>query len=207
MSNIVKVLRTGYSFKTSDGLIHADCTITLITGDKNVLVDTGGYWAASQLIEELTESGLSPNDINTVVCTHGHSDHIGCLSLFQNSDMIVGFDVFTKDAYTLHNFRSGLELKIAEGITVKPTPGHTGEDVSVLVETEDGLIAIVGDLFENEADIEDKSIWLEHSANPEVQRFHRDNILKIASAIIPGHGRLFSAQRKENSSLPSNKIR
>ena len=197
MSNTVKVLRTGYSFKTSDGLIHADCTITLILGDSIVLVDTGGYWTASQLISDLSKAGLSPDKVDTVVCTHRHSDHIGCLSLFQHSDMIVGFDVFRNDVYISHDFHSGFELKIAEGITVRSTPGHTNEDVSVLVETENGLIAVVGDLFENEADIEDESIWLEHSANPEAQRLNRDNILKTASAIIPGHGRLFRTEERK----------
>lgn len=192
--NIIMVLRNGYSLVGSDGLLRADCTITLIKGHHNVLVDTGGHWAASQLVDELASAGLSPDEIQTVVCTHGHSDHIGCLSLFPNADMVVGFDVFRSDIYAYHDFHSGLEWHITEGIRVKPTPGHTCEDVSVLVESDEGVTAIVGDLFENENDIANESIWLAHSIMPETQRMHRDEIMKIASVIIPGHGCSFVLQ-------------
>jgi len=197
MSNTIRILRTGYSLKMPDGLIRADCTITLITGTQNVLVDTGGCWRASQLTEELSAAGISPEEIHTVICTHGHSDHVGCLALFPNADMIVGFDIFQSDVYTPHDFRSGLELNIAEGITVKPTPGHTTEDISVFVETNDGLIAIAGDLFENKDDLDDESIWLAHSTIPELQRLNRSKVLEAATAVIPGHGDMFILRSKK----------
>lgn len=42
--------------------------------DKNILVDTG---LGKNLIANLQSEGVSPEDINTVIITHMHGDHIG----------------------------------------------------------------------------------------------------------------------------------
>ena len=52
----------------------------------------------------LASHGLQPDNIDHVVCTHGHSDHVGNLNLFLNARHIVGFDVCQKDLYTDHPF-------------------------------------------------------------------------------------------------------
>jgi len=40
---------------------------------------------------------------------------------------------------------TGTSYKIADGIEVLPTPGHTADDVSVLVKTEDlGTVIVAG---------------------------------------------------------------
>lgn len=55
-------------------------------------------------ISALEEKGLFANDITHVVCTHGHSDHVGNLNLFVNALHIVGQSVSQKDHYFLHSF-------------------------------------------------------------------------------------------------------
>lgn len=55
--------------------------------------------------------------------------------------------------------------------------------------TEDfGTVVLAGDLFENERDTEDVSLWRDISVNCEVQQRNRDRVLKIADYIVPGHG-------------------
>ena len=54
--------------------------LVIYTGDHVVLVDTGaGSFAATtgKLISNLKTEGISPEDIDTVILTHGHPDHIG----------------------------------------------------------------------------------------------------------------------------------
>jgi len=59
----------------------SDYTCLLIdTGDHRVLVDTGvGHHTPTTgtLIPNLAALGVAPDDIDTVVLTHGHPDHIG----------------------------------------------------------------------------------------------------------------------------------
>lgn len=42
---------------------------------------------------ELKSHGVIPEDINYVVSTHGHSDHIGNNNLFLKAKHIVGFNI------------------------------------------------------------------------------------------------------------------
>ena len=80
---------------------------------------------------------------------------------------------------------------------VIPTPGHTNSDVSVIVEnTRYGVVAITGDLFEKEEDLERDDLWKQYSENPEVQRLNRETILRKADFIVPGHGKIFRNTKK-----------
>jgi glyoxylase-like metal-dependent hydrolase (beta-lactamase superfamily II) len=50
------------------------------TGSHRVLVDTGADGLGSntgRLLQNLKAEGIDPEDINTVILTHGHPDHIG----------------------------------------------------------------------------------------------------------------------------------
>ncbi|XP_028285162.1 metallo-beta-lactamase domain-containing protein 1 isoform X2 [Parambassis ranga] len=127
------VLKVGYCLSQTDGTFKADGTITLITGLKIILVDTGGPWDKDFLVMSLKERGLKPEDINVVVGTHGHSDHIGNLSLFPTAMTIVGFDISKGDTYLPNKLSEGQPYTIDEHVSVIPTPGHTGQDVSIQV--------------------------------------------------------------------------
>ncbi|MFC1992575.1 MBL fold metallo-hydrolase [Chloroflexota bacterium] len=64
------------------GVISGPCTCLFInTGQHRVLVDTG--WGggsapeSGKLLQNLRSEGIEPVDIDTVILTHGHPDHIG----------------------------------------------------------------------------------------------------------------------------------
>jgi len=55
-------------------------SLLINTGQRRVLVDTGAGGLApttGRLISNLQAEGVSPGDIDTVILTHGHPDHIG----------------------------------------------------------------------------------------------------------------------------------
>ncbi|XP_045479772.1 metallo-beta-lactamase domain-containing protein 1 [Harmonia axyridis] len=188
----VKVLFDGYSGIKEDGY-YANCTCTLLKGPQNIIVDTLTPWDGEKLRAALNQHQLECEDIQYVICTHGHSDHTGCNYLFPKAKLIVGYCISFKDRYFDHNFKDGETYKINEFVKVLPTPGHTMEDVSLLVETKNkGCIAITGDLFEREEDIIDESIWQSAgSMDVILQSKNRYKILEIADWIIPGHGPMF----------------
>lgn len=174
---------------------RADGTITLIKGLKKVIVDTGSPSDKKVIIEALKKENVHPKDINFVVCTHGHSDHIGNNNLFPNATFIVSYDVSKADLYTFHDFSSGQPYKIDDEIEVIPTKGHTKQDISVIVRTSSGVVAIVEDLFENEGDIENEDLWRSFSEFPEDQSINRKKILEIADFIVPGHSDIFRVKK------------
>lgn len=194
----VHVLHNGYSILTEDGSLRANCTCTLIKGPPNIIVDTMTPWDGDRIIQSLRRHSVHPDDINYVICTHGHSDHTGCNYLFKNAKLIVGFSISFKNSYSLScDFSKGEEYIINENIKVIPTPGHTMQDVTVIVETSEGKIGITGDLFERSEDLVDCLIWKSAGCDSEeLQAENREKILRMVDYIIPGHGPKFEVPKK-----------
>ncbi|XP_070786157.1 metallo-beta-lactamase domain-containing protein 1 [Enoplosus armatus] len=189
----VSVLKVGYCFPQTDGTFRADGTITLVTGPRTILVDTGGPWDRDFLLMTLKKRGLEPGDISLVVGTHGHSDHIGNLSLFPTAAMIVGYDISEGDTYRPNKLAEGHAYRIDEHVSVIPSPGHSGQDVSVQVRgTSAGTVLVAGDLFER---CSDEDSWRDLSVNAAVQEVSRQEALRTADVIIPGHGLPFRVLR------------
>ncbi|HCO93727.1 MAG TPA: hypothetical protein DIU00_07230 [Phycisphaerales bacterium] len=189
--NEVFVLIPGYADWSGPGKQHASGTITLIKGQKNVIVDTGIPGQKKLILKKLKEYGVTPSDINFVVITHGHVDHLGNNNLFTKACFILDTDVLRGDEFTIHDFAYDA-FHIGDGIAVIHTPGHTEHDASVIVETNDGTVAITGDIFECDGDWK-KEAWEPWSKHRETQRKSRERILRIADYIIPGHGDMFEA--------------
>ncbi|KAM9335644.1 metallo-beta-lactamase domain-containing protein 1 [Symphorus nematophorus] len=189
----VSVLKPGYCRPHTDGTFRADGTITLITGPRTILVDTGGPWDRDFLLRTLKERCLDPGDVDLVVGTHGHSDHVGNLNLFPAALMIVGYDVSKGDTYRPNQLGQGQPYSVDEHVSVVSSPGHTGQDVSVLVKgTSAGTVLIAGDLFEC---CSDEDSWRDVSMNTAVQEVSRQEALRTADVIIPGHGLPFRVVR------------
>ena len=51
-----------------------------------------------------------------------------------------------------------------------------------------GVVAICGDLFENE---KDENVWKNVSFDAVTQEKHRTSILEQCDYIVPGHGKIF----------------
>ena len=187
----VQVLKEGYATAAGPGLQRADGTITLVTGAHHILVDTGGPQDAHAIVRGLEAEGMTPADVDHVVCTHGHSDHVGNVGLFPHATLIVSHDVSSGDLYREHPFASGAPYAIDDGVEVIATPGHTSQDVSVVVRTLAGVYVIAGDLFECEQDLSDEELWRASSEDPVRQARSRALVLRLADFIVPGHGPMF----------------
>ena len=190
----VHILQEGYSkevVKEGQTNFIADCSVSLVTGKfRPVLIDTSGPWNKGHLVSRLHDLGFSCEDVATVVCTHGHSDHVGNLNLFPHAKIIVGFDICTGNVYESFDFKElNAKYCLNDDIFIIPTPGHTSEDVSVVVEnTSIGTVVVAGDIFENE---DDEFVWQSLSVNVSLQNESRHKIMKLADYIVPGHGKMF----------------
>jgi len=189
MINDVHVLIRGLAEWAGPGKQRAWGTVTLITRENNIVVDTGIPLQKDELIQRLEEHNLAPADIDFVVITHGHSDHIGNNNLFPEATFILDTDVSRGDEMRVHDFHADAFL-IEKTVAVVSTPGHTDHDLSVVVETESGTCVIAGDIFEKDKDWDDKS-WEPWSKHKDNQTKSRERILRIADFIVPGHGDAF----------------
>jgi N-acyl homoserine lactone hydrolase len=160
-----------------------------------ILVDTGMIDSTPELDEEwhpFFDAGVIPRDVAFVVNTHLHFDHCGGNRLFTGTPIYVQRverEAAREPGYTVPEwveFQGAryLELEgeaeVADGVRVIRTPGHTDGHQSVLVETEDGLVVVGGDVaytwqaFDEPAnsaarqieELRPRRIWLAHQREP-----------------------------------------
>ena len=166
-------------------------TLAIESGDRRILVDTCAgndkerpwmpIWHQLQnsFLEELAELGFAQDRVDTVVCTHLHTDHVGWnthlvdgawVPTFTSARTIVARSEWehwrTDDSeemqITLADsvqplFDADLvdlvetDHEIAEGIRLEPTPGHTPGHVAVRIESRGESAVVTGDLIHHPA--------------------------------------------------------
>lgn len=92
-------------------------TVYLIKlNNQNILIDTSSEENKQELIEDLNKLNTTPEQINILIITHNHWDHIGNNDIFKNAKVITN-----KNAQDLPK-----ELKPIQ------TPGHTQDSFCIL---------------------------------------------------------------------------
>jgi len=177
----VKILIKGYTAIETNG--HACSTITLVQDDKyNIIIDPGT--AASQQVIKLAlkKEKLNINDINVVFLTHAHTDHYRNIGMFPQAKTLDYWGWWYSD------LSKKATPQITKNIKFIKTPGHSFDSLTMLVKTEQGIIAICGDVFwKKNFPKKDK-----YASNTKLLQTSRKRILKLADYIIPGHGEIFA---------------
>jgi glyoxylase-like metal-dependent hydrolase (beta-lactamase superfamily II) len=190
------------------------CTVVLIRGEKNILVDVAHFGRRQLILQELEKKGLKPGDIETVVLTHCHWDHAQNVDLFPNAEFVIhpkeveySRKPNTGEWATAHYFARMLEglkvtdaregLSLMPGVVVMETPGHSPGHISLVVDTPQGKAVIAGDAF-SDADAPRRGLpflvfWDEAQARESVKR-----IASAASVFYPGHDRPFRVKPDGN---------
>ncbi len=186
---------------------------TLIQGEKNIIVDPGNFHVGFYgLVEDsLDQKGLSPSDIDIVLITHSHFDHMASTHLFPESKLVIGegeldfardlywpefIDAITTDRLAeveYINEDDGMK-ELCEGVSVFSTPGHTPASISALVETDSEEIALIGDvaMIEEEFRTRELSHWYTDE-QVELINESMDRIEELdPDLIVPGHDAPFS---------------
>ncbi|MFZ5391364.1 MAG: MBL fold metallo-hydrolase [Patescibacteria group bacterium] len=185
----VKILRRGEFKWLKKNHCRAWCTTTLImSGKVNIVVDPGNAVDADKIKAALAKNGLKASDIKYVVNTHPHADHMGANFIFSKATIITSDALQKDDEFIFYD--NSKPYKIAPGVKIIATPGHSAECCTVLVETEKGIVAVAGDLFWLDQEAEYR--WAEY---PNKLKTNRQLVLKMANYIIPGHGNLLHVKK------------
>ncbi|MFH0975160.1 MAG: MBL fold metallo-hydrolase [Spirochaetota bacterium] len=193
----------------------------IITNGCNVLIDTEHPKEDGVEFEQaLLRTGLSFDDVDYIIFTHLHPDHMGHKDKFRNAVFIFqGSERFTfyfkNDKKLVLNGSCLLRFKKSCEPVVKYTsdipdlallddklyihliPGHTMGSIVIFASINKKVHAFAGDAFLNKDYFERMeppgSSW-DPSRIPEQLLFIKEN----ADVIIPGHGELITIDRLKN---------
>ena len=126
----------------------------LIRAERDYLVDPGLIMQGAPLLGAMGELGVDPNDVKDVILTHLHFDHAEGLAAWPMRRtyvhrleteapyaQIVAGQLEMADLEVLE----GEEGEIEPGVRWLRTPGHSDGLISLLVDTDDGLVVIASD--------------------------------------------------------------
>uniref|UniRef100_A0A183EYT3 Metallo-beta-lactamase domain-containing protein 1 n=1 Tax=Gongylonema pulchrum TaxID=637853 RepID=A0A183EYT3_9BILA len=124
----------------------------VIDGQYRILVDTGlatDINGRTWMLQRLNDLGFPPPSIDFVITTHGHPDHSGNTNDFPDARHYAGTFMHHRMHFDLTNIFEDDVQKLTENVYLLKTPGHTSEDIAVLVKntTFFGTVVISGKLF------------------------------------------------------------
>lgn len=163
----VRVLLNGYLMPSSQGN-PAFCGVYLVEGEepdgrrRRVLFDCAHVGRRRLLLTALADRGLAPADIDTVVLSHAHWDHLQNVDLFTRARVLLHEDelryldapapadlgtppwakaVLACSAVT----PAGDGDRILPGVEVVALPGHSPGSIGLAVTTTAGVAMLTGD--------------------------------------------------------------
>lgn len=161
-----------------DGRVHIPIGCFLLrSGDTTVLIDAGlgdldlGWARGGALPSALRAAGATASDIDLVVCSHLHIDHIGWLAVdeapyFPNATVrygaadwerfVAGADADARSRQIMEVLAAagrlepmeGDMLAVAPGLTARHTPGHTLGHYGLVVSSKQARAVLLGDAVE-----------------------------------------------------------
>jgi len=161
----------------------------VLDGEAVIVVDPGMVADRELILAPLRRLTIEPEQVTQVVITHHHPDHTLNSGLFSNAELVDFWARYQGDQWLDHE---------GEGYRVSPharlilTPGHTEQDLTLLVETDAGIIAFT-------------HAWWRADRTPQIDPLAQDQdalvtsrlrILAEADTVVPGHGEPFATGRR-----------
>ena len=175
----VHLLHAGY---TEGGV--ASSVVLVRDGDAVIVVDPGMVRDRALILEPLAAHGIAPEAVTHVTLSHHHPDHTMNVALFPHAEVVDFWARYIGDQWLDHD---GDGYHIAPKTQLWLTPGHTEEDMTLLVEADDAVYAMT-------------HLWWHGDRTPQEDPFafdqhvldtQRERVLGAADIVIPGHGPAF----------------
>lgn len=118
----------------------------LVRGSEAAIVDTGVPGSGDAINSALTDLGLAPADVRSIILTHNHGDHVGGLGELEGAMTNATVYAGTGDINSIQTSLNLSEVGDGDevfGLGIVNTPGHTVGSISVF-DTDTGLL-VAGD--------------------------------------------------------------
>jgi len=189
----------------------------LRTADRVVLLDAGMGpvtldWGQGGLLPSaLAAAGVTPGEIDTVVCTHLHVDHIGWLvqdgqPFFPNATVRFGIgdaEHFAEDGRVGDitdalggrvELIDGDNVGLAPGLTALHTPGHTPGHYGLVVSSGEERAVLLGDAVECPLQLDEPDFYAMSDVDPALAKRTREALWRelegtpalVGAAHFPG---------------------
>lgn len=179
----VHVLHEGYVGFGGDGERVSGTVTLIIDGAAVIVVDPGMVADRDALLAALGAHGPRPEEVTDVVFSHHHPDHTVNAALFRSARVHDHWAVYQGDRWLDRDAHGAV---LAPSVRLLRTPGHTGEDISTIASTADGVYACTHAWWSAAGPEEDPL-----GTDPAALKASRDLLRGVATVIIPGHGAPF----------------
>jgi glyoxylase-like metal-dependent hydrolase (beta-lactamase superfamily II) len=182
------------------------------TGDRRVLVDTGfgprhadfpgfGPFDGGRLLQSLGEHGFDPGQVDTVLFTHLHLDHVNASVRREGDEWALAFPnarFLVRDAewanWAGKNDPTGMyaeteaaikdrvdlldaDTNVAPGVSIVSTPGHTPGHTSVVIASGTARAIVLGDVLHCPVQLEEEEWGCVFDVDPALARATREKLL------------------------------
>lgn len=179
----VHVLNDGYVGRDGDDERVSGTVTLIIDSDAVIVVDPGMVASREALLMSLASHGPLPADVTDIVFSHHHPDHTVNAALFPSARIHDHWAVYEADRWT---DRDADGVLLSPSVRLLRTPGHTGEDISTVASTAEGVYACTHAWW-SAAGPQDDPL----ATDPAALAASRELLLSFAAVIIPGHGAPF----------------
>jgi glyoxylase-like metal-dependent hydrolase (beta-lactamase superfamily II) len=149
------------------------------------VIDPGLARSRAAILDPLAALGVEPDDVTDVVISHHHPDHTINVALFPSARIHDHWAWYRDDRWVT---RPAEGFELSPDIRLIETPGHTPQDISTLVRTDDGLV-VATQLWWTATEPGDDPYSVDHEA----LHGNRGRVLALPglARVVPGHGPAF----------------
>jgi glyoxylase-like metal-dependent hydrolase (beta-lactamase superfamily II) len=195
------VLLEGFPGTSSRGFLGFSFCAVLITSKRIYLFDTGGYGERRTILEKLKQLKIAPQEIDVLILSHLHFDHIVNFGLFQNAEIIfhelelkhvmqnkddiaVPYEVLPGLFARKFTLLSGATVSLDE-LTFVHTPGHSPGHLSLFFQHNEQTVCFAADAVKNIGELLTGRVMMTQNEQDTLASIRL--IRERADLIYPGH--------------------
>ena len=152
-------------------------------GRFHAVVDPGMVPSRASILGPLAKKRVRPDDITDVIISHHHPDHTLNCALFPKAKVHDFWATYDRDRWVS---RPAEGVRLSPSVVLMETPGHTPQDITTLVGTAAGVVALTHLWWNVRGPTPDPYAVDER----ELER-QRRRVGAVAARVIPGHGAPF----------------